>query len=96
MKTIENDKVDEQFIKQFNEILDEQMKLNKELNEIQKVTSILKSKYERADKTNKDKIEIIMKEIESRLKNLHSKTLEINKRAKSLSSDEQVKRKKIK
>lgn len=96
MKTIENDKLDEQFIKQLNEILDEQMELNKELNEIQNVTSILKSKYEKADKTNKDKIEMDMKEIESRLKNLYSKTLEINKRAKCLSGDEQVKRKKIK
>ena len=96
MKTIENDKLDEQFIKQLNEILDEQMELNKELNEIQKVTSALKSKYEKADKTNKDKIEMDMKEIESRLKNLYSKTLEINKRAKCLSGDGQVKRKKIK
>ena len=82
------------FIGQFNKILDEQMEVNKKLNKIQKATTLLKSMYKEANANEKVKIESAMKEIESKLKILYSKSLEINKKTKQLSNDQSLKQKK--
>ena len=75
------EKVDD-FLTRYNEILDEQIKINKMINKAEQTIEKLKVQYKSADMKEKSKIEMRLKKIEVDCLKLHDLAKENNKRVK--------------
>ena len=89
------EKVDD-FLTRYNEILDEQIKINKMINKAEQTIEKLKVQYKSADMKEKSKIEMRLKKIEVDCLKLHDLAKENNKRVKELVKDYPTKNKKKK
>ena len=98
VKLYKGDKMEkvDNFLTRYNEILDEQIKINKMINKAEQTIEKLKVQYKSADMKEKSKIEMRLKKIEVDCLKLHDLALENNKRVKELAKDYPTKNKKKK